>query len=638
MSSSMRIRRCAGYVASVLALLTFMMLLTFMTVAQEPQRDQSKIIRVQKPKPATESKGESPRPESGAARKPTGDTASDVPLDSVEDLARKKTQSAKTLLEDILITNHRIDPVEWSILIQVEAATLLWDLDRDLARSYLLKSFDRLRTLIRGSTDAKAAPPRAELENLKAAILRNVARVDRDLLREFAGLRETERRDEVAILGEWTQEAQALVTVADEEIEQNPTHAAGLLQQSLSLGISGNLSGFLAKLRRRDPKLADTTAQTLLSRLRDSTVSPLVLLNLGSFVFSSQTKNSSLINTYFDALSTRLHLCVRTGIAVDEFDDCKSAVRFAITRAAGQPRWETEFSGIESEFGALESRRADTRPAPITKRLERPNVMASAGENTLELREEAKRVESLTGPENRDPEYAKLAAAAALKGDLSLSEALLSSIDNETVRRKASFSVYGPFVRRAAGDDDWEQAKTLALKVSHSLGRSLIVDWLGRSMAKVPKFKEDTKVFYEAGVAAAQRDSPTLEASAGLLVLAKSLLPVDKQSGLAAIRAAVFSLNRVPPTRPFSHTMDIPAETGSWMGQPSAMLRASDLLDVSELLSATFQELAKLDASEAQNLTAGLWNRAFSATAQLGVAKQMLEEAKDLKTRPKKGA
>ena len=69
---------------------------------------------------------------------------------------------------------------------------------------------------------------------MKSSILRKIIRLKPELVRELSGLRLDGDPDETAVLGDWTEEAQAMVTVAEEKIESNPASAASLLSNSLS--------------------------------------------------------------------------------------------------------------------------------------------------------------------------------------------------------------------------------------------------------------------------------------------------------------------------------------------------------------------------------------------------------------------
>src|SRR6185295_11711223 len=70
-----------------------------------------------------------------------------TPEEILAETERKK-QLSTSLLEGVLAGAHRITPVEYSLLVQVEAATLLWDSDRDRAHAVLKKAWDGIRALL----------------------------------------------------------------------------------------------------------------------------------------------------------------------------------------------------------------------------------------------------------------------------------------------------------------------------------------------------------------------------------------------------------------------------------------------------------------------------------------------------------
>jgi hypothetical protein len=604
--------------------------------AQEPSRR----IRVVKPRspgnveiklPAqsktanTESKvkGDKKAPEnrSGSSEQPQG---------AGEELSQQKRQMARSIIDGALATAHQVSPVEYGILVQVEAASLLWEVDKETAHYVLLNAWERMLALLKDLTRKDSQPSRAEFARLKSTILRKVIRLKPELVRELSGLSSDGNSDETTVLGDWTEEAQAMVTVAEEKIESSPSSAASLLHNSLALGISGNLSGFLIKLGRRDKELAEREAMSLMSRLRNSSAPPLVFANLSAFVFSDVSGSTRLKEHYFDSFAARLRLSVRPFLPADDLEDSLNAARYAARRAAGLTRWETEFAQIISDLELLYKYRSSPVPrSPQTKKID---VFANtAGSDITRIREAVKRVESLMSPQARDKEYNKLAASAALLGEAQLAEDLLSKIEDEELRRITSVSVYGSLIRKALVNSEPDQAKAYAMRITDPLGRSLVVDWIARAMAKAGKTKQVIKEFYNSAVSQLQRELPTHNTARGMLILAKSLLTTDQESGTDAMRAMVSILNQGTSNRPFSKESSVPDELGNWMSMSSAMLKVSDVLDLSEMIGPAFQDLAKRDFNEAQNLALSLSHRGLSLLSQLATARVLLEEAGALK-------
>ena len=112
--------------------------------AQEPTRR----IRVAKPK-SSENIDIKPSKEKDDKREPADRAGgSEQPPDAAEQLAQQKRQSARSIIEAPrrLIKSAQ---VEYSILVQVEAATLLWEVDREAAHPVLLNAWERLVSLLK---------------------------------------------------------------------------------------------------------------------------------------------------------------------------------------------------------------------------------------------------------------------------------------------------------------------------------------------------------------------------------------------------------------------------------------------------------------------------------------------------------
>ncbi|HXF04466.1 MAG TPA: hypothetical protein VNM72_03515 [Blastocatellia bacterium] len=138
-----------------------------------------------------------------------------------------------------------------------------------------------------------------------------------------------------------------------------------------------------------------------------------------------------------------------------------------------------------------------------------------------------------------------------------LAEELLSRIENDELRRRASVGVYGPLVRKTLGEADWVQAKIYALKIGDPLGRTLVVDWVARAMTAANQEEQAIKELYYAALAQLQRDSRTHDLGKSFLILARSLFTMDPEGSFIAINVAVSAQPRAGL---------FPCEYGSGMG------------------------------------------------------------------------
>lgn len=557
--------------------------------------------------------------------------------------AQEKAQKARSTVESILASAHRLVSTEYSILVQVEAATLLWGLDRERAQAALSNAFDSLRRLQEAKTEVSAQDTssaqreRVEKERLRAAIFRKIARISPDLIREISDRSPAGDRDRPQVFADWTEEARAILVVAYEQLDQDPALAARLARESLSFGVAG-IPDFLIRLGRRDRKLAEEQAMVHLGRLRNSSISPFFLMNFRRFIFSGSGGSPQLREYFFESLVIRLKRDIRPDLPFDKFEGLIPAARTAVQISRGYPAWQVEFEKVASEYEALLAARSLRDPGNAHVRsVDISNSVAAEGE-TKEVAEAASRAGNIGDSMARDGEYKRLAVEASLKANLVLAESLLSKIEDEDLRRKATTSVYGPLVRKAWAEENWAQAKNYAFKITDPLGRSLVVDATAMNMLRVSGDKQAVKELYEAAMSQLQKDRPTQNVAISFFMLASSLLPINQEMGFSAFGWAVHVLNKTMETRPFSWESDSGGELETWVRMPTVMLKPAEALEVTEIIGPLFKEIGLRNPDEAQALALRFSNRGLSLLAQLGVVRAALENSAKSRSATKGGS
>jgi hypothetical protein len=151
-------------------------------------------------------------------------------------LPEQKKQQALSLLEEVLLNTERITPVEYRILTEVEAANLLWQLDKERSVSILknvIKDVAKLLEEERRSKESTVAEKNLRRGSFLA--LRKIAALEPGLLKSLSIDRLSDDGPE-AIPEEWTDGTRAILSVAEDVVEKDPNLAAHLFEQSLSLG------------------------------------------------------------------------------------------------------------------------------------------------------------------------------------------------------------------------------------------------------------------------------------------------------------------------------------------------------------------------------------------------------------------
>jgi len=145
---------------------------------------------------------------------------------------------AVSLLEETLAGAKLVEPIECSLLTQVEAATLLWQFDRQRAWDILKDSVETLSNLIEAEKGEKKTQKSLDKkqQRLRFKIFLRIAKLDPGLINQLASKDQNDGKMQKSISGEWTEEARAVMLVATEQVNKDPELAVRTAEQSLSLG------------------------------------------------------------------------------------------------------------------------------------------------------------------------------------------------------------------------------------------------------------------------------------------------------------------------------------------------------------------------------------------------------------------
>lgn len=538
---------------------------------------------------------------------------------------QRKKELAMSLLEGVLLSAHRIAPEECGLLIQMEAATLLWESDRDRSMVVLKKAWDRLNELFEEQKKANDDRPSRKQQRLRFAVLRRIARLNPDLLKQLGSSSSNGDGEPVTVLGKWTDEARAMMSVAEEQVDINPAAAAQLAQRSLPFGLVDWVP-FLNKLSAQDSARAEQVAAALMNRFSSISVSPVELLHLDRFALDSG-RSPQLREQFFRALALRFTQDLRPDISTQALRVGLQTAQRALGMATG-PRWPAKFQEIISQYEFLLSSRS-AAPSPATRSVAVDTSMmapAKAGD-TSEIEQGAQRVQRTNDPKTRDKEYQRLAGAAASKENLSFAEEMMSKIESDEVRRETTISVYGPAIRKELSEADWTKAQTNALKISHPLGRTLVLDIIAQMIMRSGKGKlDEAKQVYDTALWKLQRDGSTENVAKGFLILARSLVTIDRDRGLEAMNSAIFVLNKLTRNGELFADSETGGAVASWVSLPIRTLRYDEVLDLTEMIGPLFKEMTKRDPSNAESTANGLAHLGLSSLAQLGIVSELQKE------------
>lgn len=554
----------------------------------------------------------------------------------------QKKQQAITLLEGVLANAHRIEPVEYRVLTQVEAGTQLYTFDKERSIALFKSAFKTMRQLLDEEKPSKPTALRVESRRQRIWFftLRKIAAVNPALLQALLLETSSSDKSKRAIKDEWTDEARAIISVAADQIEKDPKLAARLAQQSLAFGLV-DWAGFLNRLGKQDRNEAERLAMALIDRLRDSSISPIELRNLSRYIFIPE-QSSSLQEYYFQSLVIRLRRDVRSDIPTPDLEDDLSVARgmsrFALSHS---PDRQPEFDALIYEFEALFNARSSALPAPPERRMMDVSTMlpASPGD-TQKIADALPQVGAIKDLQARDREYQKLAAKAAQNADVSLAEDILSRMSDADFRRESTLLVYGPLVRKAINEADWPQAQKYATVIQEPLGRTLTLDRIAQAMAQAHQDKLLVLDVYATALVRLDHDESTEKVAKAFLMIAKSLDPIDRERSQEAITSAIATLNRlwIKGESPGDSTLGTALST--WVRLPNYSVAADEVLDLTDMVESLFRGLAKRDADKALSVALRFSNSGLYSIAQLAISRELFAAAKPISSasQPKKVA
>lgn len=554
------------------------------------------------------------------------DTPGNVALD-------QKKQQGLDLLEGVLSRSRRITPIDYRILTDVEAATILWSLDRDRSISILKDSITLMRALAE-KKDSPTATDRSRemrIKKLRFLVVRKIARLNPELVQELVS---DDDKSTEPIQGEWTEESRALMNLAKEQIQQDPKSAARLFEQSLALGAS-DWTSFLEKLSQRDNNEAERTATVLIDRLRDSSITPIALRNLARFVLAPD-RSSSFREHFFQSVAVRLRRDIRPDVSASDLeDDLRLAREIGWWTKAQAPQFEAEFGSIASVFEAAFAARSLASPGPAAvKTLSVQTTLPAKSGDTSGITEALRKVAQLADPGARDRQYQKLAVEAAFSADAGLAEEIMSKIDSEPARLETTALVYNPLVKKAINESDWSQAQKQASKIRQPLARTLAYDGIAQAMLKAKQDKQTVIGVYTEAETQLDREAPAATVAKAYLMLSKPLYGLDRDRALDAVKSCAYVLNKLDIKDEPLEESGIASSVAAWVRFTDPSLSADEILNLPDLIAAAFEDLARRNSDDALSVAEAIRNEGVYSMAQLAISKVLLEKQRCTAIRP----
>ena len=179
--------------------------------------------------------------------------------------------NAISLLHSLAQTANEIDKIEDRVTVLAEIGDAFWAVDREYARTVLLRSLKEIDKLPPGVDDYDKERVASEKRHLKQVVLSRIAKRDLAFAKQLIDeqIKETPTLNERAskLYGVTSATSDVLLDLAQSFIATDPKRAAMIATYSLQDGASQRFRYFLIQLRAKDSDAADVLVTQAISEL-----------------------------------------------------------------------------------------------------------------------------------------------------------------------------------------------------------------------------------------------------------------------------------------------------------------------------------------------------------------------------------
>lgn len=192
------------------------------------------------------------------------------PQPGLSEVAEQLRLSAISLLHSLAQSANEIENVEDRVRVLAEIGDAFWSVDREYARTVLVRSFKEIDKLIPGVDDARLYVA-GQKQQLRHVVLARVAKHDTALAKQLIDdqAKDTPTLDEKAskIYGADNPSSEVFLSIAQTFIATDPKRAATIALYSVQDGLSQRFRYFLIQLHARDSDVADVVVTEAINRV-----------------------------------------------------------------------------------------------------------------------------------------------------------------------------------------------------------------------------------------------------------------------------------------------------------------------------------------------------------------------------------
>lgn len=471
--------------------------------------------------------------------------------------------------------------------VQAQVADLMWQVDAEIARQYLVRAWEAASRVEETSGERsrfRNASPRANARQEVMLVARQRApELAQRWLEQMAEETESERNGQTrGAFDDRTARSTVLLQMAMQMVERDPATAAQMATESLSDGVSFGFQQFLVALQARDAQLAANTFRAALNHLRANGMrDPNEILILYSYLYTpgiiraantAETRGSSqmavgrdrpqitalanlnpTLAVEFLRLASELLVDAPLPTATANPTETARAQLSAISALMARmtPQLQEQTAALQRRAQQIET---DARFSPTPARLPSDFPEPRTGESREEYA--LRRVETMEERAAREPAglgrdilYAQAAVATPVEG-YERASALAGRIADEALR----VSVTNWLVYRAAlhfiRNNDFNHARRLSARNTDAAQRAAMLIVGAQRLAQARDEVQARDWLHEAGrlIQRLEPDSDTVRLALGAV---STYGTFDSVAALEALHRAVGLINRssVPLSR-----------------------------------------------------------------------------------------
>ncbi len=524
---------------------------------------------------------------------------------------------ARQEVENVLAEVDLLADKLGAVKVRARVANLLWPSDPDRAWRMFTELWQWIEAQKDGALDKEAA---------RTAVLQNMfprsPRMAKELLAKASASHKSGEAPFAAQLRGRDPHLKRLHRLTARMLDRDPSLAASLLEQSLSVSVSPAAFQLLLRLRERDPSLADYLVMRTLETLQERpTVIALSGVHvLSDYVFPAQQMmgktdppDETLRGQYFSAAYAILQRSLQESETVlrrkQQYTAADLRLRslyqgpVAAILAALAPRYAPELVG---ELNALATRLAREIPSPLA-RIERLRI--------IRLRRTLGQESERSEPEDVD-EAIRLAIE---RGELGEARKLIGRIEDEAKRKSFAQAIAHVEFRSHLSKSNLAQALLVARQIDDVNVRATMYAEVARSAQRKGEVEFARLILAEARLALANARPNGLHVRA-LLKLAATASTISESEAIGSLQQAVAALNGL--------ALLSREEASTGASSKTFMRRLNDprrLIDGSELNRA-FASLGRINLDEALLAAAQIENPVIRLLARLAACEAWLEQ------------